>query len=437
LTEPSAATSVAKIVGELHKLLLGTDGQVVGWGAFDDGQLGAAGGSSSLDAGFNLPVPIPLPGRATDVAAGEGTSYALLADGTVVAWGRADAGQLGNELLSSRDSSKPFKNGSASPVRVAGLADVVQIAAAGGSALALHRDGSVSAWGSRGAGVVGDGLHPKRHGESGPPATTPVRVPGVSGVVQLSTSGAHALALTGDGRVLSWGSNHYGALGRPPRQELPMDQAAEVPGLADVIAVAAGLGVSTALKKDGTVCHVIAGGKKCVAAASNDTATMLLCLDAEVVLQTPAGARTLPLEEFYVADGIKNTVLEAADLLVQIRVPKKTAALRLEGYAKLRHRNAIDYPLLSVGVRIDLDDKGVIVALRCVVSALQARPHKLATAPWVGRVFDQSVVDELKKLAFAKCVPVKNIADDAAWRRDMVPVLVQRAVDEAVAGRPT
>lgn len=190
------------------------------------------------------------------------------------------------------------------------------------------------------------------------------------------------------------------------------------------------------LKKDGTVCHVIAGGKKCVAAASNDTATMLLCLDAEVVLQTPGGRRTLPLEEFYVADGIKNTILEAADLLVQIRVPKKTAAARLEGYAKLRHRNAIDYPLLSVGVRVDLDDKGVVVALRCVVSALQARPHKLATAPWVGRVFDQSVVDEVKKLAFAKCVPVKNIADDAAWRRDMVPVLLQRAVDEALAARP-
>jgi alpha-tubulin suppressor-like RCC1 family protein len=32
-----------------------------------------------------------------------------------------------------------------------------------------------------------------------------------------------------------------------------MDQAAEVPGLADVIGVAAGQGVSTALKKDGTV----------------------------------------------------------------------------------------------------------------------------------------------------------------------------------------
>ena len=41
------------------------------------------------------------------------------------------------------------------------------------------------------------------------------------------------------------------------------------------------------LKKDGTVCHVVAGGKKCVAAASNDTATMLLCLDATVDIRGP------------------------------------------------------------------------------------------------------------------------------------------------------
>lgn len=187
------------------------------------------------------------------------------------------------------------------------------------------------------------------------------------------------------------------------------------------------------LKKDGTVCHVIAGGKKCVAAASNDTATILLCLDAEVVLQSPGGTKTMKLDDFYVANGIKNTVLEAADLLVQVRVPKHWC--RLEGYAKLRHRNAIDYPLLSVGVRVDVEPTaqgaGRISAMRCVVSALQARPHKLSCDAFVGRPFDSAVVDDLKKLAFAKCAPVKNIADDPAWRRDMVPVLVQRACDEA------
>ena len=34
------------------------------------------------------------------------------------------------------------------------------------------------------------------------------------------------------------------------------------------------------LKKDGTVCHVVAGGQRCVAAASNDTAPVLLALEA-------------------------------------------------------------------------------------------------------------------------------------------------------------
>jgi 4-hydroxybenzoyl-CoA reductase subunit beta len=196
------------------------------------------------------------------------------------------------------------------------------------------------------------------------------------------------------------------------------------------------------LKKDGSVCHVIAGGKKCVAAASNDTATMLFCLDGEVVVRSAAGERTLPLDEFYVANGTKNTVLEPADLLVRVRVPKAGAAgaKRHEGYAKLRHRNAIDYPLLSVGVRVDVDDAGVVRDLRCVVSALQAKPHKLATQAFVGRVFDKGVVDDLCALGFAKCVPVKNIADDPAWRRDMVPVMIRRAVADAgfvdFAGNP-
>lgn len=183
------------------------------------------------------------------------------------------------------------------------------------------------------------------------------------------------------------------------------------------------------LKKDGTVCHVIAGGKKCVAAASNDTATMLLCLDASVVLHGPAGARTLPLTDFYVADGIKNHVLEPHELITMIVVPKApSVGRRLQGYAKLRHRNAIDYPLLSVGVRVDTDAHNVVTAVRCVVSALQAKPHKLPLDGLVGKPFDAVAVAEMQKVGFAKCAPVKNIADDPAWRREMVPVMIERAV---------
>jgi len=81
----------------------------------------------------------------------------------------------------------------------------------------------------------------------------PVPVAGAANVTEISVSLTHALALTRDGHVLAWGSNRFGALGREPMQDAPLDRAAEVTGLADVIAVAAGNHVSTAIKRDGTV----------------------------------------------------------------------------------------------------------------------------------------------------------------------------------------
>jgi 4-hydroxybenzoyl-CoA reductase subunit beta len=183
------------------------------------------------------------------------------------------------------------------------------------------------------------------------------------------------------------------------------------------------------LKKDGTACHVVAGGQRCVAAASNDTATVLLCLDARVTLATPTGERTIALRDFYVGDGAHNTILGPADVIVRVAVPKAPATghRRVAAYQKLRHRNAIDFPLLSLGVRVDVDDKGTARDVACVVSALQARPHALPTRNLCERVVDDAFVDELADLAFRKCVPLTNIADDPAWRREMIPVLVRRA----------
>ena len=43
------------------------------------------------------------------------------------------------------------------------------------------------------------------------------------------------------------------------------------------------------LKKDGTVCHVVKGGAKCVAAASNDSAPALIALEGEIALARPEG----------------------------------------------------------------------------------------------------------------------------------------------------
>jgi alpha-tubulin suppressor-like RCC1 family protein len=247
------ARHVVKVVGEHHKLVLWSDGAVVGWGKMDAGQLGPMSAIRAVRTRSTGLVAIALPGKAVDIAASEATSYALLDDGTVVAWGSGRQGELGVGPSGMEMTLPSGAGGSERPVRVSGLAGVVQIVAAGHTALARLADGTVRAWGARASGMVGDGQHPQRHGEGGPAAPAPVRVPDAAGITQLSAGASHVLALTAGGRVVTWGSNHYGALGRAPRRELPMDAAGEVPGLTDVVAVAGGMGVSTAVKRDGTV----------------------------------------------------------------------------------------------------------------------------------------------------------------------------------------
>src|SRR5207237_156361 len=72
-------------------------------------------------------------------------SLALLADGTVMAWGSNVAGQLGDGTYDDQ----------VLPVQVAGLSDARSIVASVFASAALHADGSIAAWGE--SGEVGDG----------------------------------------------------------------------------------------------------------------------------------------------------------------------------------------------------------------------------------------------------------------------------------------
>ncbi len=186
------------------------------------------------------------------------------------------------------------------------------------------------------------------------------------------------------------------------------------------------------LKKDGDACHVTVVGKKCVAAASNDTAPVLLAHDAQVELLGPRGPRTLALEDFYVNDGEKNNALEADEILTAVRVPRP-GPTRVASFQKLRVRDAIDFPLLNLCLAFDLVD-GQVKAPTLVVSAIAARPRRVKGLP-EGPLNDD-LVRATGALAFKKIRPLSNIDADLGWRREMVPVLVARAFAEAAGGAP-
>jgi 4-hydroxybenzoyl-CoA reductase subunit beta len=182
------------------------------------------------------------------------------------------------------------------------------------------------------------------------------------------------------------------------------------------------------LKKDGDTCHVTKVGRKCVAAHSADTPPVLMALDAEIELVGPTGERRVQAAEFFVADGIWNTVRRPDELVTAVRVP--LAERRRSAYRKLRQRASIDFPLLSVAVAADLEDDGTVAALRVVVSALGARPRMLTglDAIAAGQRFTDDVVQAVAERAEAQCRPLTNITVDPEWRRAMVPVQVRRAL---------
>jgi alpha-tubulin suppressor-like RCC1 family protein len=128
------------------------------------------------------------------------------------------------------------------------LGGVRQVAAGLNAGFALLSDGTVRAWGANGTGQLGDGTRTE--------SPNPVRVLGLSHVTQIAASGNHVIALLENGTVYAWGANYWGTLGNGTRDAVegaahPIPQ--QVPGLAGVVAVAAGGGDDLAVLSNGTV----------------------------------------------------------------------------------------------------------------------------------------------------------------------------------------
>lgn len=134
---------------------------------------------------------------------------------------------------------------STSPAVVASLGDVRAVRGGCSHGLALRQDGTVWTWGDNSHGQLGNGT------AGGSAGATPAQVGGLSEVKAIAAGCYHSLALKEDGTVWAWGENSEGQLGDGTDE----DRNAPVPvgNLNGVKAIAAGGYHSLAAKVDGTV----------------------------------------------------------------------------------------------------------------------------------------------------------------------------------------
>jgi alpha-tubulin suppressor-like RCC1 family protein len=237
---------IALSAGPFHNLALCSDGTVVAWGYNNHGQLGDGTKASSPVPVTVNPVGALLGKSVISVHAGVYHSFALCSDGTIAAWGYNDEGELGNGSTT----------GSLQAVAVGGVLagkTVTSMAAGPYHALAVCTDGTVAAWGYNSRGQLGTG--------GTAPAFSPVSITS-SGVLAgrvvtaLAAGGDHSLALCSDGTLAAWGLNSAGQLGDGSTTHrlspVAVQSTAALAGKT-VVAIAAGSDFSQATCSDGSL----------------------------------------------------------------------------------------------------------------------------------------------------------------------------------------
>jgi 4-hydroxybenzoyl-CoA reductase subunit beta len=193
------------------------------------------------------------------------------------------------------------------------------------------------------------------------------------------------------------------------------------------------------LKKDGDVCHVTKVGKKCVAAHSADTAPVLMTLARRWTWRPPDGERSVPVDSFFVADGIENTVRGWNEIVTRIGVPRAGGAACARRSASCASAMPSTSRCLTWPWPLTSTRTARIADMRIVVSALGSRPRVVAGLDKVatGSILDDDTArGDIAQRAFQQCHPLTNIIVDPEWRRAMVPVQVRRTLRQLSAAPP-
>ncbi|MTV27401.1 xanthine dehydrogenase family protein subunit M [Nitriliruptoraceae bacterium ZYF776] len=195
--------------------------------------------------------------------------------------------------------------------------------------------------------------------------------------------------------------------------------------LADVVpglAMASRTVGSPQIRNAGTI-----GGNLGTASPAGDTLPWLAAMDAEVVLTSAAGERTLPLADHLV--GPKRTARRDDELIRLVRVP------RVEGpqhTAKIGPRNAMVISVASVAVVVDTGARRVRVGLGAVgptpVRPTAAEDLASDALDWGALRCPDDALDRFAEACATAAAPIDDHRSSADYRRHAVRVLTARSL---------
>jgi len=188
--------------------------------------------------------------------------------------------------------------------------------------------------------------------------------------------------------------------------------------------------INFCMKKDGEVCWVAPGSRRCWAVSSTDTAPALIALGGEVTLASAVGQRSLPVGALFQDDGIAYLKRRPDEILTTVRVPASLPGSR-STYWKLRRRGSFDFPVLSVAVWLRLGPHKVVEEARMVLGSVASRPVETpAASRLIGRPLDDEAIEEVAEEASRVAKPLDNTDFTLGWRKKSARHFVTGALRE-------
>jgi carbon-monoxide dehydrogenase medium subunit len=193
-----------------------------------------------------------------------------------------------------------------------------------------------------------------------------------------------------------------------------------VPGLSDAAEVIGDVQV----RNRGTI-----GGSVAHADPAADFPVILTALNAAFVAVSPAGRRTISVDDFFV--DFYTTALAPNEVLTEIRVPLPPASAGA-AYHKMAHP-ASGYVVVSAGALLNRDSSGRCASARIAIGGLGSGPLRAKAAE--DTLQGKSLAAEIIAAAAAKAAEGASPDDDhyasAEYKLHMATVLARRAIEQA------
>ena len=183
--------------------------------------------------------------------------------------------------------------------------------------------------------------------------------------------------------------------------------------------------------------HASVGGNICNGSPAADGVTMLLALDASVVLECTTGTRTLALESFLLD---KHKVdLRPGEMLTAVRVPSTgpTGGRFRSGFFKLGLRRQLNIAIVSAAVRVECDDADTPTSLQISAGSVARTPvrlRRLEEAALLRLKLDIDARDAFDGAGTSEVRPIDDVRASASYRRSIMGEVVARAYALAMGG---